>query len=570
MRTGLLHSSTLRHPTTDVIAPLPVPDGASSTTGVTVRQVLAMPPLRGADPVVLAGSAGLDRAVRWVHTTELVDVAPLLRGGDLVLSTGIALPDTPADLGAFAESLDRSQCAGLVIELGRRWGAVPEALVAACERRSLPLVALPREVRFAAVAQAIGERIVDRQLTELREAQRVHEVFTELSIAEAGPSEILDAVQRLAGTTVVLEDEQKRLLDYRPGPGDTATFLGGWQQRSREVVLDRRTTWDPANGWLLTRVGRPDRAWGRLVIQSPDAPPPSLVATAERAAAALALHRLHDRQRDSLTRRTHHEILVGLLADPTSSDVLQRCELAGLPVDRRSFVGLTVRPVAPLDEPVARRAAQLDAVLAAVVHATHEERVPALVSAIDGVVRILLSFAPSADAERAVEQLAGRVHRRSDVLIGAGHLVGRASQIDRTLHESLHVVDSARPGAAAPLVHRLGDVHLRGLLAMLADDDRVRLFVSRELDQLREHDARWQTDLLDAVRALVFHPCSKSEAAASLHMSRPAFYDRLAKVERLLGVDLDDPDIRLSLHAAVVAEEVLNRRRDESRRHANS
>src|SRR3712207_7452138 len=63
----------------------------------------------------------------------------------------------------------------------------------ACERLSLPLVALAREVRFATVAQAVGERIVDSQLEELREAQRVHEVFTELSIAEAGPAEILES-----------------------------------------------------------------------------------------------------------------------------------------------------------------------------------------------------------------------------------------------------------------------------------------------------------------------------------------------------------------------------------------
>jgi purine catabolism regulator len=82
------------------------------------------------------------------------------------------------------------------------------------------------------------------------------------------------------------------------------------------------------------------------------------------------------------------------------------------------------------------------------------------------------------------------------------------------------------------------------------------MFVDRELDPLREHDRQWQGGLLDAVRALVRHPGSKSQAAASLHLSRPVFYDRLAKAERVLGVDLDDPDIRVSLHVALVADEV--------------
>ncbi|MGY1807058.1 PucR family transcriptional regulator [Blastococcus sp. SYSU D00669] len=532
-------------------------------TGMTVARTLRVPVLRTADPVVVAGAAGLDRVVRWVHTTELVDVAPLLRGGDLVLSTGIALPDGPAELAAFAESLDRSDAAGLVIELGRRWDALPAALVEACDRLALPLVALPREVRFAAVAQAVGEQIVDEQLEELRQAQRVHEVFTDLGMAEAGPAEVLEAVQQLAGATVVLEDGQHRLVDYRCGFGDPAGFLYDWQRRSRAVHLDRRTAWDAANGWLVTRVGRPERSWGRLVIQSAEPPPPRLVATAERAAAALALHNLHDRQRDSLVRRTHAEILAALLRDPTAPEVQQRCELAGLPLGRRTFVALTVRATEHTADPAPRRVAGVDAVVAAVVHAAHEERLPALIASADGDVRVLLSLDRAADAGAVTEELARRVHRRHAVVVGAGAPVDRIGAVERTLRESLHVVDSVRAGSTGPVVHRLADVHVRGLLTMLAEDDRLRMFVSRELEPLREHDARWQTGLLDAVRALVLHPCSKSDAAASLHMSRPAFYDRLTKIERLLGVDLDDPDVRLSLHAAVVADEVLTAARGD-------
>jgi purine catabolism regulator len=281
-----------------------------------------------------------------------------------------------------------------------------------------------------------------------------------------------------------------------------------------------------------------------------------LVATAERAAAALALHRLHDRQRDSYIRRTHHELLVRLLADPSTPDVLQRCELAGVPLARRRLVGLALRR-AVAEEPT-RRAGQLDATVAAVVHAVHEMRIPALVCEIDGAVRVLLSFAPSADTTRVVEELAHRVQRRVPVVVGAGRVVDRVGDVGRTLRESLHVLDSVRPGARERAVNRLEDVHLRGLLTMLADDDRLRLFTARELDAVKEHDARGQTGLLEAVRALVRHPGSKSDAAAELHLSRSAFYDRLAKVEQVLGVDLGDPDILVSLHVALLADEVLD------------
>lgn len=523
---------------------------------LTVADALAMPALRTAGPEVLAGEPGLAHHVRWVHSAELADIAPLLREGDLLLSTGIAMPETRADLEEYAASLSESRAAGLVIELGRRWDRVPDSLVDACERLGLPLVALAREVRFAAVAQAVGERIVDEQLAELREAQRVHETFTQLSIAEAGPREILEAVQRLAGAAVVLESEQHQVLDYQAGSEDIAGFLTNWVDRSRSVRLDGRTTWSEANGWLVTRVGKRDRGWGRLVVQTFAPPSERLVAMAERAAAALALHRLHDRQRDSMVRRTHHELMVGLLADPSSPDLLRRCELAGLPTSRRQLVGVSLRPQIEGTVRTSDPGSPLEETIAATVHATHELRVPALVCEIERDVRALLSFSASANTRRAVDDLAGRVLRRHPVIVGVGRPVTRVAEIDRTLREAQHVVQSVRPGKHPQAVHRLEDVHLRGLIAMLMDDDRVRLFVDRELATLREHDEEFHTGLVDAVSALVNHPTSKSDAAASLHVSRPVFYDRLAKAERVLGVDLDDPDIRASLHVALMADEV--------------
>src|ERR1700728_1793755 len=59
---------------------------------VIARADAAHPPRRGARGGVPAGAAR-DARVRGVHGIELAEPAHLLRGGELVLSTGIALPD---------------------------------------------------------------------------------------------------------------------------------------------------------------------------------------------------------------------------------------------------------------------------------------------------------------------------------------------------------------------------------------------------------------------------------------------------------------------------------------------
>ncbi len=83
-----------------------------------------------------------------------------------------------------------------------------------------------------------------------------------------------------------------------------------------------------------------------------------------------------------------------------------------------------------------------------------------------------------------------------------------------------------------------------------------------DLWALREVDAGpvGRGSLLPALRALLDHPASKTDAAASLHLSRAAFYDRLAKIERVLGTGLDDPEVRLSLHLALLADDLSRSR----------
>ena len=80
----------------------------------TVAEVLALDPLRRGAPRVVAAADGLDAPVRWVHVIELAEAAHLLRGGELVLATGIALPDDPSGLTRYVADLavGRGQRAG--------------------------------------------------------------------------------------------------------------------------------------------------------------------------------------------------------------------------------------------------------------------------------------------------------------------------------------------------------------------------------------------------------------------------------------------------------------------------
>ena len=131
---------------------------------LTLRDVLALEAVLAGEPVVVAAADRLDSPVRWVHAAELSDVGRLLRGGELVLSTGIALPDSATGLASYVASLAGAGIAGLAIELGQRYvGSLPAPLVAAAEERGVPLIVFEREVPFVGITEAVHARIIDAE-----------------------------------------------------------------------------------------------------------------------------------------------------------------------------------------------------------------------------------------------------------------------------------------------------------------------------------------------------------------------------------------------------------------------
>ncbi|RZS43655.1 purine catabolism regulator [Herbihabitans rhizosphaerae] len=533
----------------------------------TVSDVLALPVIRGGRPSVAAGSDGLDQRVRWVHVAEVADIAHLLRGGELVLTTGIALPDDAAGLTRYIDELADAGVVGVVVELLRHWqGELPPAMVGAAETLGLPLITLARETRFVSVTEAVVGLIVDAQVAELRAAEQVHETFTALTVSGAEPAEVLREVARMANLPVVLETLSHEVLAYDSAGADTTELLANWAERSSAVTLGERTSFDPDSGWLVTIVGARGNDWGRLVLVGQDQPPHRHVVVAERAASALAVHRLVARDREGLERHAHRTLLTELLASPvTSADLTARTRALGVPLENRKLIGVAVRPSAAANPAPAMATQEVLRDLAeATALAARRARVSALVGVVDDTtVRALLSLTPQANPDAVLLRLAKEIHhaapaspRAMPVVLAVGTTVDRVADARRSLVEAAHVAQAAARSPDGRPYHRLDDVRLRGLLHLLVEDGRVAAFADRELGPLIARDEAHGSRLLDTLRHYCAHGGNKSAAAAAAHVSRTAYYQQLSRIEQVLGVSLDDPESVLSLHVALLAHEI--------------
>ncbi|MEE6261466.1 PucR family transcriptional regulator [Plantactinospora sonchi] len=549
----------------------------------TVREVLALDPVRHGGPRVVAGAGGLDRLVRWVHAAEVPDIAALLSGGELVLTTGIGLPGDDAGLRAFIDELADAGVSGLLVELGRRYsGTVPRSMVAAAERRGLPLVELCRVTPFVPITEAVHALIVDAQLTELRATEEIHQRFTELSVEGAEPAEVVRQAAELAGSPVVLENLSRQVLGYATAGQSAELLLRGWEQHSRRIRQVGRTAYDPEVGWLVTMVGARGQDWGRLLLRWPGdlsagapTPPTRLTILIERAASTLALGRLIRRDAEGLERQIHRNLLTALLDHTRPVDeVALRARALGVPLDRRHLVGVVVRFRTDEPGPTPTHQARLRDLAEAVSQALRDAELSGLSSTLDDqAVGALLALRGAGDEDAALAAFATALDRVRDgagavagtrdgmglgpagaVIVAAGSGVADLREARRSLLEARQVADAARRGRRDLRVFRLPQVGLAGLLHLLREEPRLQTFVERELGPLLAYDAEHPREqLLGTLRSYLESGRNKSAAATAAHLSRPAFYERLARLARILRVDLDSVDDCLSLHVALLA-----------------
>ncbi len=545
----------------------------------TVAEVLALDPLRRGAPRVVAAADGLDAPVRWVHVIELAEAAHLLRGGELVLATGIALPDDPSGLTRYVADLASVGVSALAVELGSRYArSLPAALVSAASRHRLPLIVLERETQFIEVTEAVHALIIDAQLEELRASERLHQVFTDLAVSGAPAGEVVRQAGVLSGRPVILENLAHQVVACEATGQDTARLLAGFAARSRAVAPPGRTGYDPASGWLVTIVGARGEDWGRLIMARGSAPEPRDVALVERAATTLALGRLLDHQRESLERQAHRTILGAFLghgyADPADAEA--RARALGVPVAGRRLLPVVVRLVSSgtggsgatgrsgaMGGSGSGAGAGLEAqaralqVADATAVACRAGRVPALVGSLDDTrVGALLALPPRADPDAVLGRLADRLRRRlgDNDVIGAGSVVDSVPEVQRSFLEAEQVAEVAARNGGGLAFYRLPDLRLRGLLHLLRDDPRVQAFAERELGPLLRRDDAAGSQMLATLTAYLEAGGNKAEAAKRAHLARPTLYERLHRIEEVLGVSLDSAQSRTSLHVAVLAQ----------------
>ncbi len=109
---------------------------------------------------VVAGDKGLRNEITWVHHLECANYIEWLKGGELVITTGVCTGSDAKKLCDMVEKLMEKEASGLIICLGKEIPRIPPELVAQCLQMEFPLFELSADVQFLDISKSICTSIV--------------------------------------------------------------------------------------------------------------------------------------------------------------------------------------------------------------------------------------------------------------------------------------------------------------------------------------------------------------------------------------------------------------------------
>ncbi|MEE4021872.1 PucR family transcriptional regulator ligand-binding domain-containing protein [Gordonia sp. PKS22-38] len=513
----------------------------SSATLPSLREVIALH-LAAADPRVLTAHERLGNPVRWVHSSEIFEIGPLLTGGELLLTTGLGLRGLDAGTRRhYVRDLAERGVAGLAFEVGRTFDVLPDEMVQEGSASRLPIIELRRVQPFIDICRRANTAIVAAEVDELRLRARLDEALHTDLVSPGGVAGMLGSVAEATGCPVVLIGSGGALLAAHGVDDDRSAW--------RIVEAASATTPVVVRGREIARLvagtgaGHPSDRVERLL---------------EVAAGPVAATLTRSGTRGSTVGTRLVEEIVGGRAI-RRADLLARLVSAG--VGRQDSARLvTVAAEAPdprmADAALARAAGSVGGIVSATVDAT----VYALMvttSATDPVGETADAIAAVRGIAGGMTTVVGDAHRLDDAPPGI-ELSARLAESLRRAGERIGLANDL--SIADPTRQVFTSRELVTHAAVRAVDDDVRAEIADLLSPLIVHDGP-DGRLLTTLETHLRLGCSATRSAEVLHIGRQSLYQRLDRIRGVLGFDPTAPDIYTSVLLAIAVERTGGRRR---------
>ncbi|MFY3792988.1 PucR family transcriptional regulator [Ureibacillus sp. MALMAid1270] len=502
---------------------------------------------------VIAGNNGLNNIIKWVHVLEISNVEKLLKGNELILTTGVSIQNDTEKFLTFVEGLIKANCAGLCIEYGEYIQKVPDEVIELANYHEFPIIVFHEIVAFVEITQDLHSLIINQQYLLISKLEKYAQALSKETLYAQTPEHLLKVMYKYLKVQTIFKVKGKEPI-----------FIPNLSKQNRQELL--KVLEENSNSQNPNILSQPihlfEHHYAEIILYSKEkgiTEFESLIL--DRTATALGellIRNLYVEERKGIEdAKWVEDWLDGKHSKEDIDHYIMSQWPDYIPRGCTTFVTFISEN---------KRGQQVDKTYIKLFfksilnqygfHSIVAERNKYLIF-------ILLNMRERDSMKERLEEAVKKIDQ-SELLMkqdafefkfAVGKLVAELHSISESYQSALDTIYISRKIRTSSNFY--DDLHLFRLIYQLQKNTNLQEMVNEYLQPIIEFDAKYNGQLLETLEVYLQTNGSKQETAKRLFIVRQTLYHRIRKIESLIGEDFMNGEKRLAFEFMLLARKFI-------------
>lgn len=502
---------------------------------------------------VVAGSDGVNKIIKWVHILEVCNVEKLLKGHELVLTTGVSIRNDTEKFLSFVEGLIKANTSGLCIEYGDYIQSIPYEVIELANKHQFPIIVFHEIVAFVEITHELHSLIINHQYLMISKLEKYAQILSKETLYAQTPEHLLKMMYKYLKIQTIFKVE-----------GQEPMFLPNLSKQQRTALLNKLQGHPQDDSFLSQPIHLFEHHYAEIIIYSEEkgiTEYESLIL--DRTATALGEFLIRNLYVEEKKGIKDAKWLEEWLEGKNLKEDISQYILAQVPSYEPK--GCTVFVISISEN---KRNHQLDKTYLKLYCKSIFDQYGFYSFVVEKnkyLIFILLNNRERKTMKERVEAGLKKIEN-SDLLtkqdafnfkFAVGRLVDDVHLISESYQSALDTLYISRMIQTSSNFY--DDLHLFRLIFQLQKSTDLQEMVNDYLHPLIEFDEKFNGQLLDTLEVYMQTNGSKQETAKRLFIVRQTLYHRIRKIESLVGEDFMNGEKRLAFEFMLLARKFLTK-----------
>ena len=505
---------------------------------------------------IAAGHEGVTNILKWVHVVEVTSIRHLLKGNELILSTGIAWKDNPAQFLSMVKELIEMNAAGLCLEMGTYLSEIPADVIEIANQHQFPIILFHQEVPFVEITQDIHSEIISQQYRKISDLENYSQRLNKRLLSIETYEDILQFIFSALDVQIIF-----RLKNQ------LAEFVPEIPLHDQTVILQllESAKTQPCDKLAFAPIFLFGQEYAELAIYSKDIPISEYdFLILDRTATALAQHLLREMFVEEKKRVEETEWLQGWLeGEHMPAEIHQYLAENGLR-PKTPDTAVLITKLFPFKEKAAPDITYLKLLFRSVFE--QQGFIVFFVEKRNELTMILLNSRAKKNLKERIKNAIQSIEESEFIrkqcsarlMMAAGRFSDSLSDVHKsyfTAKETLRIQQKMTKKQSCEFYE---DLHLYRLISQLSKHTDLKELANEYLNPVIQYDQKYNAKLLETLKVYLECNGSKQETSNKLFIVRQTLYHRLQKLENLLGEDFMDHEKRVAIEFMLLVHDYLH------------